>query len=368
MPDINVLIKPASGMCNLQCKYCFYHDEASNREVASYGFMTEDTLEQVIKKTIAFSEHTCTIAYQGGEPTLRGLAFFEKSIEFQKKYNTKGIAIYNAIQTNGMCLDEKWAKFFHENHFLVGISLDGTAFTHDRLRVKEKGEGTFERVMEAIEWLKRYQVEFNILTVVNALTAKKISRIYAFYREQGFRYLQFIPCLNPLGKEEERYDYTLTPKAYGHFLNTLFDLWYQDLLKGEVVHIQLFEEYIRLLHGQIPGVCGMMGVCSCQHVVEADGEVYPCDFYVLDQYKLGKLTEKSMEEIQEKRKEIRFIEESVPVSEECKECRFYPLCRGGCRRYRQPVHCFCESNKAFFHYCLERLEKAAAIYSRGLGE
>ena len=366
MPDINVLIKPASGMCNLQCSYCFYHDEASNRETASYGLMKEDVLEQVIKKTIEFSDRSCTITYQGGEPTLRGLDFFEKSIEFQQRYNTKGIEIFNAIQTNGICLSEEWADFFQRNHFLVGISLDGTSFTHNRLRVNAKGEGSFEQVMEAISLLKKYRVNFNILTVVNALTVKKIPQIYRFYKEEGLDYLQFIPCLNPMGREGEQYDYTLTPKAYGHFLNTLFDLWYQDLLRGKVVHIQLFEEYIRMLHRQVPSVCGMMGVCSCQYVVEANGEVYPCDFYVLDQYKLGRLTEKSIEEIEERRNKIRFIEESLPVQQECTECRFYPLCRGGCRRYRQPEYCFCEANKAFFSYCLERLEKAAIMYAGGI--
>ncbi|MGN0307480.1 MAG: anaerobic sulfatase maturase [Lachnospiraceae bacterium] len=364
MPNIHVLIKPASGLCNMQCSYCFYHDEALNRERASYGMMEEKTLEAVIQKAIDFSHTDCTIAYQGGEPTLRGLDFFRHSISLQNQYNTKRIRIHNVIQTNGLLLDEKWAEFFHDNHFLVGISLDGIQFTHDRLRVDKEGKGTYLKVMEAIGLLKEYEVEFNLLTVVNALTAKKISRIYSFYREQDFTYLQFIPCLEPLTGEAGRQEYSLTPKAYGHFLNTLFDLWYGDLLKGRRVHIQLFEEYIRMLYGQMPGVCGMSGICSCQHVIEADGQVYPCDFYVLDQYKLGRLTEKSMEDIQNKRKELRFIEESLMVSRECTECRYYPLCRGGCRRYRQPMYCFCESNKAFFDYCLERLEKAAAIYAR----
>lgn len=366
MPNINLLIKPASGLCNMRCSYCFYHDEALNRQTASYGMMEEDTLEAVIQKAIAFSDTDCTIAYQGGEPTLRGLDFFRRSIQLQNKHNTGKIRIHNAIQTNGLLLDDDWAEFLHDNHFLVGISLDGIQFTHDRLRTDQAGRGTFQRVMEAVGLLKKHKVEFNILTVVNALTAKKISRIYSFYREQGFDYLQFIPCLNPLEGGGEQYEYTLMPKAYGHFLNTLFDLWYQELLEGRRVHIQLFEEYIRMLYGQMPKVCGMLGVCSCQNVVEADGEVYPCDFYVLDQYKLGKLTEKSMEDIQNKRKEIRFIEQSLPVPEECRECRYYPLCRGGCRRYRQPVHCFCESYKAFFDYCLKRLEKAAVMYAEAL--
>ena len=137
MPNINLLIKPASGLCNMRCSYCFYHDEALNRQTASYGMMEEDTLEAVIQKAIAFSDTDCTIAYQGGEPTLRGLDFFRRSIQLQNKHNTRKIRIHNAIQTNGLLLDDDWAEFLHDNHFLVGISLDGIQFTHDRMRTDQ---------------------------------------------------------------------------------------------------------------------------------------------------------------------------------------------------------------------------------------
>lgn len=360
MPDISILIKPASGMCNMRCGYCFYHDEMQNRATASYGFMTEETLEQIIKKTIAYADRACTIAYQGGEPTLCGLDFFRKSIEFQRKYNAGHVAVSNAVQTNGLALTEEWAEFFRENHFLVGISLDGIAYTHDFFR-KDAGEnGTYRKVLETIDLLKKYGVDFNILTVVHAKTAKKIPQIYRFYQEKGFEYLQFIPCLNPLGKEKERYPYTLTPKAYSLFLRTLFDLWYQDLREGRLVHIQQFEEYVRMLQFQPPDLCGMSGVCSCQYVVEADGEVYPCDFYVLDEYKLGNLKEVSLQEVNEKRAEIGFIEQSRLVHEDCRECKYMPVCRGGCRRHRVPKNYFCTAYYEFFDYALERLEKAAA--------
>lgn len=362
MPNISVLIKPASGMCNLQCKYCFYHDETKNREVESYGFMSEETLEKVIRKALDFSETACSFTYQGGEPFLRGLDFFEKSIELQKKYNTKGVKILNAIQTNGTCLDESWAQFLKKNNFLTGISLDGTGFTHDYFRVDSKGEGSFERVMSGIELLKKYNVDFNILTVVNAMTAKKITQIYEFYKQNGFTYLQFIPCLNPIGMEKERFPYTLTAKAYGHFLKTLFDLWYNDFKRGVTIHIQQFEEYVKMLLLMPADVCGMNGVCSCQHAVEADGEVYPCDFYVMDEYKLGNLNEVSFVEVNEKRKEIRFIEESAKMHEDCKSCKYAPVCRGGCRRHRTPKNCFCASYYEFFEYTIHRLEEIAAFY------
>lgn len=364
MPDISVLIKPASGMCNMQCKYCFYCDEIKNREVASYGFMTEETLENVIKKALAFSDTSCSFTFQGGEPCLRGVDFFKKAVQMQKKYNTKGISVSNAIQTNGISLDREWAGFLKENHFLTGISLDGTSFTHDRFRVDAKGEGTFGRVVEGIGLLKEYGVDFNILTVVNAVTAKKISHIYEFYKQQDYAYLQFIPCLNPLGGEKERFPYTLTPNVYGHFLKTLFDLWYNDWKAGRIVHIQQFEEYVKMLLLMPPDVCGMSGVCSCQHAVEADGEVYPCDFYVLDEYKLGNLNEISFEEINERRKEIHFVEDSARMHEDCKNCKYAPICRGGCRRHRNPKNYFCASYYDFFDYTIHRLEEIALWYQK----
>ncbi len=364
MRNISVLIKPASGMCNMRCEYCFYHDEAKNRQVESYGLMSEETLERVVEKALAFSDDSCSFTFQGGEPFLRGLSFFRKAIELQKKYNVKNLRIFNAIQTNGTCIDDKWAEFLKENHFLVGVSLDGTEFTHDSFRVDAGGEGTFLKVMEGIGKLKEYQVDFNILTVVNAVTAKKIPRIYEFYKQNGFRHLQFIPCLNPLGKEAERFRYTLSPEAYGHFLKTLFDLWYNDWKRGSVIHIQQFEEYVKMLLLMPPDVCGMSGICSRQHVVEADGGVYPCDFYVLDEYKLGSLNEVSFEEINKKREQIRFIEESVIKGGKCTACKYAAICRGGCRRHRMPDNYFCISYYGFFDYAICRLEEIAVWHQK----
>lgn len=326
--------------------------------------MSEETLEQIIKKTIDYSETACTFAYQGGEPTLAGLNFFKKSIEYQKKYNTKKLSISNAIQTNGYCLDENWAKFFKENHFLVGISLDGIEYTHDIFRIDSNGQGTFKKILQSIELLKKYEIDYNILTVVNAVTAKKITQIYRFFQEQKFEYLQFIPCLNPLGKEQQRFPFTLTPKAYSQFLRTLFDLWYNDFVRGRIVHIQQFEEYIRMLLLSPPDVCGMSGICSYQNVIEADGEVYPCDFYVLDQYKLGNLNEVSFDAINKKRNETNFIQDSAEPHKDCKTCKYFAICRGGCRRHRVPKNFFCTAYYDFFEYALERLEQIAGWYSR----
>lgn len=371
MPPVNLLIKPASSMCNLKCRYCFYYDIAEKRQQASYGRMSLETLEEILRKTLEYAEGECTIAYQGGEPTLAGLDFFRRSMELQNKHNKKGIKIHNALQTNGYGLNEEWAEFFSRNHFLVGVSLDGIWKTHDAFRLDPQGKDTFKQVMETIRIFQKYRVEFNILTVVHAYTAKNIREIYSFYKAKKLRYLQFIPCLDPLGEEPGKREYSLSPKVYGAFLCKLFDLWYEDFLKGEEMHVEQFENYIEMLMGYAPASCGISGVCSFQHVVEADGEVYPCDFYVTDAYRLGNLTECSFEQIQARRKEIQFIEESLDVGSACLACDYYRLCRGGCKRNREPrkegklgTNYLCDAYKIFFSYAAERLALLAHYFTK----
>ena len=167
-PPLHLLIKPASGNCNLRCKYCFYADITEKREIPSFGMMTEETLEVVVKKALESGAPEVTFAFQGGEPTLAGLPFYKKLMQLQKQYNVSKIPIHNAIQTNGMLMDEAWAQFFAENHFLVGLSVDGTAAVNDLHRVDAKGDGTHKRLMQVVKLFKEHKVEFNILTVVSA--------------------------------------------------------------------------------------------------------------------------------------------------------------------------------------------------------
>lgn len=358
MPPIHVLIKPASGNCNLRCKYCFYYDTMSKREKASYGYMTLETLREITRKVLAYAEGTCTFAYQGGEPTLCGLAFFEKSIEFQKEYNVNHVKIYNALQTNGYHLDENWAAFFKENNFLIGVSLDGGPKVHDLYRRTPSGGGSFSQVMKNIELLKRTGVEFNILSVVNRATAPLIKRNYKFYQKNHLNYLQFIACLDPLDAVPGEQEYSLTPELYGQFLIDLFDLWYQDLCNGTQPFIRQFENYLAILLGQPPESCDMRGICGMQYVIEADGSVYPCDFYVLDKYRLGNLLTDSLEEIDQMRSRSGFIETSQDRAKACAQCRYQFICRGGCRRTRSETDCrqyFCPSYRMFFDHALPRL-------------
>lgn len=367
---MNIMIKPASGLCNMRCAYCFYTDEMNKRTQASYGRMSMETLEHVIQKTLAFAERRCTIAFQGGEPTLAGLDFYRNCLELEKKYNTKKITISHSLQTNGYALDDEWCGFFAENHFLIGLSIDGVKASHDACRKDSQGKDTYIRVLETAQRLKKAGAEFNVLTVVNRKTALKIRRIYENYRKLGFSWQQYIACLDPIQEIPGQREYSLTPQVYGRFLIDLFELWDLDLRQGKQPFIRQFENYIGILMGQQPESCEQRGVCSFQNIVEADGSVYPCDFYVLDDYCLGNLRTDSFQVIEQRRKESRFVENSINHTEECRSCSYFAVCRGGCRRHREQPgreygeNYFCESYKMFFDACLPRMKEIAARLQR----
>lgn len=356
MPPISIMIKPVSGMCNMRCEYCFYADEMKNRGQTSFGRMSVETLEKVICETLKFAQGECTFLYQGGEPTLAGLEFFEKSVEYQTRYNVNGVKIQNSLQTNGYMLDEAWMDFFAKNHFLVGLSVDGIKATHDCYRKGAGGDETYFKVLETAKQLQKHGVEFNVLMVVNGKTATKIGRIYEQFRKLGFSYQQYIPCLNPLGESLTEYEYTLKPETYGTFLIELFELWQIDLQRGTQPYIRQFENWIQILMGYMPEACDQRGVCGIQNIVEADGKVYPCDFYVLDEHCIGDLKCNSMAEIYENREKLGFIQASTQYPTECSSCPYFALCRGGCRRHRveecENQNRFCLSYKMFFekHY------------------
>lgn len=371
-PAITLLIKPASGSCNLRCRYCFYADEMNLRSEPTRGFMNEETLEILVKKTLQQVSHAATFAFQGGEPTLVGLDFYRHLIELEKKYNTNGITVHNSLQTNGIVLNEEWAQFLHDNQFLVGLSLDGYEELHDENRKFPDGSGSFSRVLEAAKLLERYQVDFNILTVVTAKSARRIRRIYRFFQDQGFVWQQYIPCIDPFEENKGSLSYSLTPDRHGKFLKDLFDDWYADWKAGRPVYNRTFENWIGILIGQPPEACSMNGICSDQWVVEADGTVYPCDFYVLDEWKLGNIRENSFEEMNQKREELQFVALSRHTPQECRSCRWYPLCRNGCRRDRTlladgrtpGLNAYCSAYQDFFSYAYPRLEEMARTVGR----
>ena len=369
MPPLSLLIKPASGNCNMRCRYCFYTDVKANRPVPSFGMMSLDTLEIIVRKSLEQAEGQCTFAFQGGEPTLAGLDFYRALLVFQKKYNHRNITVSNAIQTNGLTVDREWAQFFAENHFLVGLSLDGAKDQHDLYRLDANLMGTFNKIQHAVQLLQKYQVDFNILTVVTAQTAGSIRKIYGFFKKNQLAWQQYIPCIDPFGSAgPDTPAYSLTSSLYAGFLKTLFDLWYNDLVNHHYVYIRYFENLVGMAAGYPPESCGLLGQCTRQLVVEADGGVYPCDFYVLDKWRLGNLASDSLADLERRRDASGFIAESFYVDEVCKTCPWRNLCRGGCRRDREPpvdghlsLNRFCRAYQDFFAYVQPRLVQLASV-------
>ena len=275
MPPINILIKPASGNCNMRCTYCFYADEQEHRSVSSHGIMSKNTMHRIIDKAMEYGDGVCTLAFQGGEPTLAGLDFYEDLAEYAAHVpNPKKIRFQYAIQTNGYNIDEQWARFWAKNRYLVGISLDGPKEIHDRYRKDASGQGTYNKIMVSIRLLEKYRVDYNVLTVVTAATARSGQKIYNFYKKNKIHYQQYIECLDPLGEMPGGQEYSLTPKRYETFLKSLFDAWYLDVKADKPVYNRYFDNLLMIMDRQVPESCNMRGVCGKQWVIEADGSVY----------------------------------------------------------------------------------------------
>ncbi len=362
MKHINFLIKPSSSKCDLKCKYCFYHDIADNRMVKDYGYMSSETSINLVRSAFEYSDGgNVTFAFQGGEPTLIGLDYYKDFIKVVGEHKGKS-KVHYAIQTNGMTLNEEWCRFFSENQFLVGLSMDSTKEIHDVNRVNYIGKGTHKQVMGAARMLNEFNVAFNILTVVTRNVVRRVNSVYGFYKKQGFKYLQFIPCLDPLNEETE--NYSLSVNDYSKFLKSLFDLWYKDMMNGDVVSIRYFDNILGMYMGREPESCDMMGRCSVQHVVEGDGSVYPCDFYVLDDYLIGNINEHSIDELHQSEIVKDFITESFYFADDCKQCKWLKLCRGGCKRNQDDnqLNFYCEAYKEFFEYSNIRFMEIAKKY------
>jgi len=361
MQNLNLLLKPASGSCNLKCGYCFYADVLSNRHVGNFGMMRRGSAETLIGKALNEAKQVL-FGFQGGEPTLWGLERFRFFTETVDRLNTGCVDVTYTLQTNGTLLNDDWAAFFRERGFLIGLSLDGYRQLHEMNR-----PGSYSGAMRAAALLKKHNVEFNILSVVTAASAQNVEKLYSFYKSQGFQFLQFIPCIDNFGSPKT----TLTPPQYGRFLKALFDLWYRDLTAGRGFSVRYFDNIVDMLLGYPPEQCSMNGTCSIQCVVESDGGVYPCDFYVLDQWKLGNIHRDSFDAMISSDTAKRFIAESKPVPAACAACRWQRLCHCGCKRDREPLlagrpsaNRFCQAYQDFFDYSYERFMKLCMYLSR----
>ena len=363
MKNLSLLLKPVSSTCNLQCKYCFYHNIAQNRQCSNYGIMDYATLKACIQKIFDENYTSIQFLFQGGEPTLAGLDYYQTLIDYIKHFNTNHIAVSFALQTNAYTLDTEWAKFFQINDFLIGVSLDGTKEIHNVNRITNTGLDTFNRVMKSISILKNHSVKYNIVSVVTKNFAKHIEKIYNFYKENHFQYIQLIPCLDPYKPQTNKQPYSLTPSVYTEFLKKLFDLWYNDILQGNYISISFFENILLLLSGKQATFCGTSGQCVNQMVIEADGSVFPCDFYCLDDYYIGNILQSTFFELQMQGDFSEFVTKSQTKNPDCSFCKWYPLCRGGCKRER--IHDqfrFCTSYQEFFSYTYPRFEYISKIF------
>ncbi len=355
--ELSLLIKPAGARCDLDCAYCFYKKIAAGR-AASGGIMTEETVRALLDRVFAARPSALSVAFQGGEPTLAGLGWYRRFLTLLAEENRRDIPVYLSIQTNGMHTDGEWASFFRENRFLVGLSLDGDRETNDRFRRDPEGRSVFDRTLRAAGTLSAHGVDFNILSVVTNESAFEIERTYRELRRRGFRFLQFIPLV------QEGDGPGLGADAFAFFLKRVFDLWYDDFLAGDGVSVRHIDNYLRILLGSEPENCAMCGVCGRYYVVEADGAVYPCDFYCRETDRLGSVFDGAPFALSEKHR--AFIGGSLRVRETCGGCEYAFLCRGGCRRDRingGTENKYCAAYRAFFSYALPRLSGAAKTLS-----
>ena len=319
-------------MCNLRCQYCFYADEAANRSQASMGLMSSETVEILLSEAFRTVEHPghISFAFQGGEPTLAGLPFFQDFVWRARMLCPIDVSLDFAIQTNGILLNQEWVAFFHQEDFLVGISIDGFKELHNLHRIDSEG-GTWNLVKKNAQLLLRGGVRTNALCVVTAQCARSPQKVYTSLKKLRFRYMQFIACIDPIGEERGQTRFSLRPKAYGEFLCALFDLWYRDWEKGDYHSIRLFEDYVHLMLQDGGSTCATCGRCTSYFVVEADGSIYPCDFFALDAWRMGKLGQDALPDLAEGDVRRRFLAwgQEKPVS--CGTCPWQQLCNGGCK-------------------------------------
>lgn len=368
------LIKPASDLCNMRCRYCFYHDVAQNRTVQHMGRMTEAVADTLIAGAFdgAARDTTISFAFQGGEPTVRGLPYFRHFVEEVRRVNTRRLPVHFAIQTNGLALDEDWCRFLAENHFLVGVSIDGDKALHDAHRVDAQGDGTWNRVTANLRLLQKAGAEVNALCVVTRQCARSPQKVYRALQKLGLRYHQYIACLDPLEAQRGSLPFSLTPDAYGKFLCGLFDAWYRDWKAGTYTSIRYFEDLVHLLLGEPASTCATCGNCGAYCVAEGDGSVYPCDFFVLDQWRMGSVTEDGYDALLQAPAARRFLARGQERPLECQSCSYLRLCGGGCKRdwveADGAVHnYFCASFRALLSYALPRLTEIARAEAAARG-
>ncbi|MFW6161393.1 MAG: anaerobic sulfatase maturase [Planctomycetota bacterium] len=351
--QFQLLVKPAGSRCNLRCKYCFYYgtDRYFAEGPADRGkTMSVATMDAMVRELLAYRMPQSILAWQGGEPTLAGLDFFRAVVESEKRHGADGQVVGNALQTNGVLIGAEWAKFLTEYHFLVGLSIDGPRKLHEKYRGK-----SWQRTMDAAKAMRDHGTEFNILTVVSEANMRRGGEVYEWLVGQGFDEIQFIPCRETL-PDGTAAPFSCQPEALGDFLIAAFDRWIaRDVgVVNERVFNCLLHYY---LHGE-PNLCTFRARCGDYICIERGGEVFPCDFYVQPEHRLGTLGERPMHEFYTTVREEHFGTLKAQVDPECRACEWYDLCHGGCPRDRLPSgrNYYCPGYKKFFAHAAPRLE------------
>jgi uncharacterized protein len=374
----HIMAKPTGSACNLQCDYCFFLKK--ERLYPGSDFRMSDEVHEAYIQQL-FDAHRVpqvTVAWQGGEPTLMGLDFFRRSVELQKKYQKPGTRIENTFQTNGILLDDEWCQFFHENNFLVGLSLDGPQKLHDTFRKDKGGHGTFEKVVKALRLLQKHRVEFNILCTVNAINTEHPLTVYRFFRDDVHaQYIQFIPIVeraNESGNQEgdKVTDRSVRPEPFGHFLIEIFDEWVKrDVGKTFVLN---FDGALAGWLNMAGTVCIFGPTCGQGMALEHNGDLYCCDHFVEPNYYLGNILKTPMIELVASEKQRRFGQDKLDtLPRYCRECDVRFVCNGECPKNRfmktqdgEPgLNYLCTGFKQFFKHADPTMKIMANLLRQG---
>lgn len=342
-----VMLKPAGAHCNLACKYCYYLEKNKLYPTAQRHLMSDEMLEQFTREYIeAQTMNQVLFTWHGGEPLLRSIDFYRKALSLQQKY-AGGRRIDNVIQTNGTLLTDEWCEFFAQNHWLVGISIDGPQPYHDHYRLTAAGKPSWQKVMQGIKLLKKHGVEWNAMAVVNAYNVNHPLEFYRFFKENGCQFLQFTPIVERLTRHEDGRtlasladkdeislsEASVAPEQWGYFLCAIFDEWVRkDVGK---IFVEIFDCTLANWMGVSPGICAYSKECGHAGVMEHNGDVYSCDHFVFPEYKLGNIRDHSLIDMlygEQQQEFSRLKHSSLP--RQCKECDMEFACHGECPKNR----------------------------------
>jgi len=363
---LQVLIKPAGADCNMNCGYCFYSCKGDLYPDEGRHRMSDEVLRELVRKYMNHCDRTVPFAWQGGEPTLMGLDFYKSAVEYQKLYGRPGQMVSNSLQTNGLVLSNaEWAKFLHRYKWLVGLSLDGPADVHDAWRVGPTGQPTHADVIKALSTLLEHEVEVNILTMVTDANIRRGAEVYDYLLSTGVDFLQFIPLCEPRPDGSGLAEFSIDPVEYGEFLIEIFDLWAAD--QPRPAYVRMFDDLLSVVMGNPHPTCMFGPRCGLYVVVEHNGDLYACDFFVEPQWQYGNLMELDFHHVRKLASYQRFVERKTAELEDCLECEWYSLCHGGCPKWRpgimlgegSPKTYFCESYKMLFAHAKGPLEEMA---------